>query len=101
MKTNVKLLKEMLKIVYVKELLGDALYEHIGEYPSLQEKCDMLVDVATDYELSILERIGDRKLLKEKVIEGMLAVRDTAMSLSLYRQSDIYFHNNILTEKLV
>ena len=101
MKTNVKLLKELLKTVYTKELLGDALYEHLTEYPLLREQCDMLVDVATEYELSILERIGDKHLLKGKVIEGMLAVHNVAVTLPMYRQSDIYFHDNILIENLI
>ena len=101
MKTNVKLLKELLKIVYVKELLGDALYEHIGEYPSLREQCDILLHVATDYELSVLERTGDRQLLKQNVIEEMLAVHSIAMTLPTYRQSEIYFNDNVLNVNLI
>lgn len=101
MKTNVKLLKELLKIVYTKELLGKALFEQLDNYPLLREQCDVMENVATDYELSILERIGDKMLLKEKVIEQMLIVRNTATTLPLYRQSEIYFNENVLNVNLI
>lgn len=66
MKTNVKLLKELLKIVYTKELLGKALYERLNEYPYLKEQCDVLEDIATLYEVSVLEATGGQGAIQTK-----------------------------------
>lgn len=101
MKTNVKLLKELLKIVYTKELLGKALYEQMDEYPYLKEQCDILEDMATSYEVSVLEGTDDKETYKQMVIEKMLAVHNIALTLPLYRQSEIYFDNNVLNVNLI
>lgn len=101
MKTNVKLLKELLKIVYTKELLGKALYEQMDEYPHLKEKCDVMLDMATDYEVSVLEGTEGKEQYKQRVIDAMLTVHNIAMTIPLYRQSEIYFCNNVLNVNLI
>ena len=101
MKTNVKLLKELLKIVYTKELLGKALYEKLEEYPYLKGQCDVMLDMATDYEVSVLEGKEGKEQYKQRVIEKMLAVHHTALTIPLYRQSEIYFNDKVLNENLI
>lgn len=101
MKTNVKLLKELLKIVYTKELLGKALYEKLEEYPHLKEQCDVMLDMATAYEVSVLEGTDGKEIYKQKVIEEMLVVHSIAMTLPTYRQSEIYFNDNVLNVNLI
>lgn len=101
MKTNVKLLKELLKIVYTKELLGKALYEQMGEYPHLKEQCDVMLDIATEYEVCVLEGKDGKETYKQRVIEKMLSVHHTAQTIPLYRQSEIYFDNNVLNVNLI
>ena len=104
MKTNVKLLKELLKIVYTKELLGKALYERLNDYPYLKEKCDVLEDMATSYEVSVLEGTegkDGKEQYKQRVVEEMMAVHNIALTLPLYRQSEIYFDNNVLNVNLI
>lgn len=101
MKTNVKLLKELLKIVYTKELLGKALYEKLEEYPYLKGQCDVMLDIATVYEVSVLEGMEGKEQYKQRVIEEMLAVHHTALTIPLYRHSEIYFDNNVLNVNLI
>ena len=101
MKTNVKLLKELLKIVYTKELLGKALYERLEEYPYLKGQCDVMLDMATSYEVSVLEGTDGKEIYKQRVVEEMMAVHNIALTLPLYRQSEIYFDNNVLNVNLI
>lgn len=101
MKTNVKLLKELLKIVYTKELLGKALYEKMSEYPYLKEQCDVMLEMATEYEVCVLEGTDGKERYKQKVIEEMMAVHHIALTLPLYRESEIYFKDNVLNENLI
>lgn len=87
---NEKKLKEIVNILYIKELVGQNIYEKLNSFPQLYLVCEELADVAYNYEVSIL--MGNTNIdIRKQVEEKILIIHQIATDVADYRQSGIYF----------
>lgn len=86
---NEKKLKELVNILYTKELLGLNIYEHINEYPQLITECDKLAVLAFNYEVEVIGKqiTTSRKLLEETINN----INSIASTIPTYTRSQIFF----------
>ena len=92
MKPDEKKLKEIIKILYVKEIVGKALFSELENYPELHAKCQELEDKAFQFELSIItKKTKNYQPLKDDVILSIKHINNIASKIEKYRKSMIYF----------
>jgi hypothetical protein len=86
---NEKKLKEIVNILYTKELLGLNIFDNIDQYPQLITECDKLAVLAFNYEVEVINKqiTTSRKSLEETIIN----INTIASSIPTYRQSQIFF----------
>lgn len=86
---NEKKLKELVNILYTKELLGLNIYEHINEYPQLITECDKLAVLAFNYEVEVIGKqiTTSRKSLEETINN----INSIASTIPTYTRSQIFF----------
>lgn len=90
---NEKKLKELVNILYTKEIVGKNIFEILHQYPELNIECDKLAVMAYQYEVEIILKTNNpatRKLVEEQI----LVINSLASTLTEYRQSRIYFDDD-------
>lgn len=95
MKIDEKKLKKVVELLYVKEIVGKALYEKINDYPTIKEKADELTDAALNLELSILTKNNNYERLKESTKEKLLELDKLSSENKYYRKSLLFFDENL------
>lgn len=95
MKIDEKKLKKVVELLYVKEIVGKALYEKINDYPTIKEKADELTDAALNLELSILTKNDNYERLKESTKEILLELDKMSSENKFYRKSLLFFDENL------
>ena len=94
MKPNKEKLREVVKLLYVKELLGKPLFQELHLHPELQEDCNELIETAMQFELCVLNK-KDYSQLKNQMKNQILSIHNIAKNLEKYRQSLLYFNENL------
>ena len=84
-------LKNIAVFLYVRETVGKNLFSEIHLYPQLEQECDALAVIATQFEISVLTGGNDYQTLKEQTIEKILSIHNIASGIEKYRQSLIFF----------
>ena len=85
-----KKLRELLKILYTKEIIGKNLCEKLYNYPELVIECDKLIEAAYIYEVAIINKSNTLEL-KELVTQQILMVHTVATNIPDYKRSELYF----------
>lgn len=95
MKIDEKKLKKVVELLYVKEIVGKALYEKINEYPIIKEKADELTDAALTMTIAILKKTKNCEQTKESTKEKLLELDKISSDNKLFRKSLIFFDENL------
>ena len=83
-------MRNILNLIYVKEILGTALFENLHLYPQLQQQCNELLDIGLEYEINVLEQ-KEHQHLKKEVEDKIITIHLSCLGNNEYRQSLIYF----------
>ena len=86
---NEKKLKELVNILYTKEIVGKNIFEILHQYPALNIECNKLAVLAFNYEVEVINKqiTTSRKSLEETIIN----INTIASTIPTYRQSQIFF----------
>lgn len=90
---NKNKLEELVKLIYIKELLGLNLFESIEEYPSLNAECNELIGIATTYEDMVLTKKNTADI-KQILTDKIISIHTIALTIPDYRFSRIFFDDN-------
>lgn len=93
MSLNEKKLKELVEKIYVKELVGVNIFEHIADYQQLNNECNQLIDVACKYEVAVITK-QEYVTLKLEVEKKINTIHQLASAIPMYRMSHIYFNDD-------
>lgn len=95
-KINEEKIKKIVKIIYIKEILGKALYERLDDYPIINNKSNELIEIAVPFEIQVLKKEGDYFSTKSVIKDKILELHKLCLGNELYRKSLIYFDENNL-----
>lgn len=96
MKPNKERLRNVVNLLYVKEVVGKPLFQELHLHPELQDECNQLIEIATEFEISVLtNKKGDYFQLKNQMKNKILSIHNIAKTLKKYRQSLLYFNENL------
>lgn len=90
---NEKKLKEILNKIYIEELVGKNIFQHIHEYEELNELCNKLFELILKYETKRLNKNNDLEL-RFQVRNLMLQVDEMGRDIPHYKRSLIFFNEN-------
>lgn len=94
MKIHKEKLQNLVNLLYVREIVGKNLFTELHLHPQLEQECKELTAIATDYEIYVLNK-KDGSQLKNQLKEKILSIHNIGLGIEKYRQSLLYFNENL------
>ena len=94
MRKKVNKIEEIVEFLYIRELVGETLYDDLHTYPTLKYECEQLSYMAVEYESAILSKQPSQHL-KSPIIEKILYIHNICLGIEKYRVSNIFFDENL------
>lgn len=94
MKIHKEKLQNLVNLLYVREIVGKNLFQELHLYPVLDKECKELTTIATEFEICVLNK-KDGSYLKSQLKEKILSIHNIALGMEKYRQSLLYFNENL------
>lgn len=83
-------MEEIVDFLYIKEVLGETLYNELNQYPDLKQQTAELFKLALEYELLILSK-QPAEHLKSPILDKVLSIHNISLGIEKYRQSQLFF----------
>ena len=100
MRKKIKKIEEIVDFLYIREVVGETLYDELHLYPNLKEECDELSKLAVEYELAVLTK-QPAEHLKTPILNKILSINNIALGIEKYRVSYIFFNENLELTDLI
>lgn len=94
MRKKIKKIEEIVDFLYIREVVGETLYDELHLYPQLKEECDALSKLAIEYELAVLTK-QPAEHLKSPILDKILSIHNISLGIKKYRVSYIFFNENL------
>lgn len=100
MRKKINKIEEIVDFLYIRELVGETLYEELHTYPTLKYECEQLSNMAVEYESAILSKQPFQHL-KSSILEKILYIHNICLGMEKYRVSNILFEDGELIDYLI
>ena len=94
MKTKLKKIEEIVDFLYIREIVGETIFDNLSNYPELAAECAELKQLALEYELLILSK-QPAEHLKQPILNKVLSINNISLGIEKYRVSYIFFNENL------
>ena len=94
MKARLKKIEEIVDFLYIREIVGETIFDNLSNYPELAAECAELKQLALEYELLILSK-QPAEHLKQPILNKVLSINNISLGIEKYRVSYIFFNENL------
>ena len=94
MRKKIKKIEEIVDFLYIREIVGETIFDNLSNYPELAAECAELKQLALEYELLILSK-QPAEHLKSPILDKILSIHNISLGIKKYRVSYIFFNENL------